>query len=247
LQDHLDLCVLSECTGAHSYDKYGKPQWALLAGLRYLLTRSGPVASSLFETGGFWYADKNASAPDVQFHLGLGTGIEAGIASLPNGGITLNAAFVRPRSRGSVRLKSADPAAHPLIDPNYWADPYDRDMSFRALRMARDILRQEALKPYLLAERLPGPDCTTDEALFDYVCRMAKTQHHPACSCAMGTGKMAVVSPELKVHGLDGVRVCDSSVMPSVVSSNTNAAAIMIAEKASDMIRGRKPLPAASL
>jgi choline dehydrogenase-like flavoprotein len=247
LQDHLDLCVLSECTGPHSYDKYGKPHWAMVAGLRYLLTRTGPVASSLFETGGFWYADRHASAPDIQFHLGLGTGIESGIASLANGGITLNAAFLRPRSRGSVRLKSADPGAHPLIDPNYWADPYDREMSLCALKIGRDILRQDALKPYILAERLPGPDCTTDKALFDYVCRMAKTQHHPAGSCAMGTGKLSVVSPELKLHGLDGLRVCDASIMPYVVSSNTNAATIMIAEKAADMIRGMRPLPAAVL
>jgi choline dehydrogenase len=239
LQDHLDLCVLSECSGDYSYDKYGKMWWAALAGLRYILTRSGPVTSSLFETGGFWKADPNAPAPDIQFHFGLGTGIEAGIARLNNPGITLNAAFVRPRSRGSVRLASPDPAAAPLIDPNYWADPYDRDMSLRALRIARDILSQDALKPFLLAERLPGPQAQSDQDLFDYVCRMAKTQHHPACSCAIGQGRMGVVSPALKVHGLDGLRICDSSVMPSVVSSNTNAATIMIAEKAADLIRGR--------
>lgn len=101
LQDHLDICVIAECTGDHTYDKYGKPHWAALAGLRYLLTRTGPVASSLFETGGFWYADKNAAAPDIQFHLGLGSGIEAGIAKLNNAGVTLNTAFMRPRSRGA--------------------------------------------------------------------------------------------------------------------------------------------------
>jgi choline dehydrogenase len=239
LQDHLDLCVLSECTGDHSYDKYGSMYWAALAGLRYILTRSGPAASSLFETGGFWKADPHATSPDIQFHFGLGTGIEAGIARLKNGGITLNAAFLRPRSRGSVRLASADPAASPLIDPNYWADPYDRNMSIRALRIARDILRQDALKPYLLAERLPGPDCNSDDDLFNFVCSMAKTQHHPAGTCAMGQGKMAVTSPDLRVHGLEGLRVCDSSVMPYVVSSNTNAATIMIAEKGADLIRGR--------
>ena len=239
LQDHLDLCVLSECTGDHSYDKYGRLHWAALAGLRYLLTRTGPVSSSLFETGGFWKADPHAQAPDIQFHFGLGTGIEAGIARLKNGGITLNAAFLRPRSRGTVRLASADPAAAPLIDPNYWADSYDREMSLKALRIARDILGQDALKPFLMAERLPGPNCNTDEELFDYVCGMAKTQHHPAGTCAMGRGKMAVVSPDLNVHGLEGLRVCDSSVMPYIVSSNTNAATIMIAEKAADLIRGR--------
>ncbi len=239
LQDHLDLCVLSECTGDHSYDKYGKPHWAAWAGLRYLLTLTGPVSSSLFETGGFGKADPNATAPDIQFHFGLGTGIEAGIAKLRNGGITLNAAFLRPRSRGTVRLANSDLANAPLIDPNYWADSYDREMSLKALRIARDILRQDALRPFLMAERLPGPECNSDDELFDYVCGMAKTQHHPAGTCAMGQGKMAVVSPDLKLHGLEGLRVCDSSVMPYVVSSNTNAATIMIAEKAADLIRGR--------
>ena len=238
LQDHLDICVISECTGDHTYDKYGKPHWAALAGLRYLLTKSGPAASSLFETGGFWYADRQAAAPDIQFHLGQGSGIEAGIAQLKNSGVTLNSAFMRPRSRGTVRLASADPAAAPLIDPNYWADPYDRDISLRGLRMARDIMRQQALAPFVLAERLPGPDCVSDQDLINYACRMAKTDHHPAGACSMGQGVMAVVSPELKVHGLEALRVCDSSVMPYVVSSNTNAATIMIAEKAADMIGG---------
>ena len=239
LQDHLDICVINECTGDHTYDKYGKPYWAALAGLRYLLFRSGPVASSLFETGGFWYADKNAAAPDIQFHMGLGSGIEAGIAKLKNAGVTLNTAFMRPRSRGTVRLANDDPKSPPLIDPNYWADPYDREMSIRGLRMAREIMGQEAFKPYILAERVPGADCRTDQDFFDYACRMAKTDHHPAGACGMGQGKMAVVSPELKVHGIEALRVCDSSVMPYVVSSNTNAATIMIAERGADLIRGR--------
>ncbi len=237
LQDHVDVCVISECTGDHSYDKYGKPHWAALAGLRYLLTRTGPVASSLFETGGFWYADKNASAPDIQFHFGLGSGIEAGIAKLVNPGVTLNSAPMRPRSRGTVRLANADPASAPLIDPNYWSDSYDCELSLRALMIAREIMRQDAFKPYILAERLPGAECQTEEELINYACRMAKTDHHPSGACAMGTGAMAVVSPELRVHGIEGLRVCDSSVMPYIVSSNTNAATIMIAEKASDLIR----------
>ena len=241
LQDHLDPCVICECTGDHTYDKYGKPLWAALAGLQYLLTKTGPVSSSLFETGGFWYADRNAPAPDIQFHLGQGSGIEAGIVKLENPGVTLNSALMRPRSRGTVKLASADPAQAPLIDPNYWSDPYDREMSLRGLKLSREIMRQEALKPYVLAERLPGPDVQTDDELIDYACRMAKTDHHPSCACAMGQGKMAVVSPELKVHGLDGLRVADSSIMPFVVSSNTNAATIMIAEKCADMIQQGAP------
>ena len=137
---------------------------------------------------------------------------------------------------GSVRLKDANPASHPLIDPNYWADPYDREMSLRGLKLARDILRQPALKDYILAERVPGPDVATDDALFGYACGMAKTQHHPAGTCAMGLGDNAVVGLDLKVHGLQGLRVVDASIMPNLVSSNTNATTIMIAEKAADLI-----------
>ncbi len=237
LQDHVDLFVISECTGDHTYDKYAKPLWSAVAGLQYLLTRKGPVASSLFETGGFWYADENARSPDIQFHLGLGSGIEAGVAAMPHGGVTLNSAYLRPRSRGTVRLSSADPIAAPLIDPNYWADPYDREMSIRGLKLAREMMRQEALKPYVLAERLPGPHVATDQDYFNYACANAKTDHHPAGTCRMGIDPAAVVSPRLKFNGIDALRVVDASIMPSVVSSNTNAPTIMIAEKAADMIR----------
>jgi len=242
LQDHLDLCVICECTGDHTYDKYGKPHWAALAGLRYAFFRDGPAASNLFETGGFWFADRNAQSPDIQFHLGMGSGIEAGIAKISHAGVTLNTAFLRPRSRGTVRLSGSDPLAAPLIDPNYWSDPYDREMSIKGLRIAREIMRQNALKPFVLAERVPGPSCESDEDFARYAYRSAKTDHHPVGTCAMGTGKLAVVSPELKLHGMDGLRVCDASAMPLLISSNTNAAVVMIAEKAADMIRGRAAL-----
>ena len=248
LQDHLDLYVIAECTGSHTYDSYASWYRALGAGIQYLLYKKGPVASTLFETGAFAYADDAARSPDVQFHLGLGSGIEAGVAKLKNNGLTLNAAFIRPRSRGSVRLGSSDPAAMPLIDPNYFADPYDKEISFKGLRMARELLQQPALKPFLLGERLPGPELVSDEELFDYACRSAKTQHHPVGTCRMGHDAMAVVSPDdLRVHGISGLRVCDASIMPRLVSSNTNAATIMAGEKGSDIIRGREPLPAAVL
>jgi choline dehydrogenase-like flavoprotein len=242
LQDHLNLCVICECTGDHTYDKYGKPHWAAIAGLRYALFRDGPAASSLFETGGFWFADRNAQSPDIQFHLGMGSGIEAGIAKLSHAGVTLNTAYLRPRSRGTVRLAGSDPRAMPLIDPNYWDDPYDRQMSIAGLRLAREIMRQDALKPFVLAERVPGPSCESDEEIARYAFRNAKTDHHPAGTCAMGTGRLSVVSPELKLHGIEGLRVCDASIMPFLVSSNTNAPVIMIAEKAADMIGGRAML-----
>ena len=239
LQDHVDLFVIAECTGPHTYDRFAKPHLSALAALQYLLTRKGPVASSLFETGGFWYADPNARSPDIQLHLGLGSGIEAGVAAMPQGGVTLNSAYLRPRSRGTVRLASADPLAAPLIDPNYWADPHDREMSIRGLKLARDIMRQDALKPFVLAERLPGPDVQTDADYFNYACAHAKTDHHPAGTCRMGADPQAVVDPQLRFNGIAGLRVVDASIMPSVVSSNTNAATIMIAERAADMIRGQ--------
>lgn len=244
LQDHLDLFVIAECTGPHTYDRFAKPHLSALAGLQYLLTRRGPVASSLFETGGFWYADPDARSPDIQFHLGLGSGIEAGVAAMPQGGVTLNSAYLRPRSRGTVRLASSDPKAAPLIDPNYWEDPHDREMSIRGLKLAREMMRQAALEPYVLAERLPGPEVQTDQDYFDYACKHSKTDHHPAGTCRMGSDASAVVDPELRFNGIAGLRVVDASIMPRVVSSNTNAPTIMIAEKAADMIRtshGGKP------
>jgi choline dehydrogenase len=237
LQDHLDLFVVCELTGPHSYDRYARPHWAAVAGLRYLLTRDGPAASSLFETGGFWYADRDARSPDIQLHLGLGSGIEAGVAAMPMGGVTLNSAYLRPRSRGTVRLASADPSAAPLIDPNYWEDARDRELSIEGLKLAREIMRQEPLAPYVLAERLPGPGVRTDQDCFDYACRHAKTDHHPAGTCRMGSDPAAVVDPRLRFNGIERLRVVDASIMPTVVSSNTNAATIMIAEKAADMIR----------
>ena len=247
LQDHLDLYVIAECTGDHTYDRVAQPHRTVWAGAQYLLFKTGPVTSTLFETGGFWYADPEARSPDIQFHLGLGSGIEAGVAHMRNPGVTLNSAFLRPRSRGTVRLASSDPAAAPLIDPNYWAEPYDRACAIKGLRLAREIMRQNALKPFVLAERLPGPDLTSDDELIEYAYRSCKTDHHPVGTCAMGGGADAVVTPDLRLRGLLGLRVVDASVMPFVPSCNTNAPTIMVAEKAADMILGRKPLPAAEL
>lgn len=237
LQDHLDLYCIVELSGPHSYDRYAKPHMAALAGLQYLLTRKGPVASSLFETGGFWYADHDARSPDIQFHLGLGTGIEKGVAAMPQGGVTLNSCHLRPRSRGTVRLASSDPAKAPLIDPNYLQDPYDRDMSIRGLKLTQAIMAQAPLAKYVLAERLPGPDVRTDEDYFTFICAHSKTSHHCAGTCRMGADPAAVVDTRLRLNGIAGVRVVDNSIMPTVISSNTNAAAIMIGEKAADMIR----------
>jgi choline dehydrogenase-like flavoprotein len=237
LQDHLDLYCISELNGPYSYDLYARPHMAVLAGLQYLFTRKGPVASSLFETGGFWYADPDARSPDLQFHLGLGTGIEKGVAAMPQGGVTLNSCYLRPRSRGTVRLASSDPAKAPLIDPNYLQDAQDREMSIRGLKLTQEIMAQAPLAKYVKAERLPGPDVRTDQEYFEFICEHSKTSHHCAGTCRMGSDPAAVVDTRLRFNGIEGLRVVDNSIMPTVISSNTNAAAIMIGEKAADMIR----------
>ena len=163
LQDHVDICVISECTGDHSYDGVQKPHRMVLAGLQYLLFKSGPVTSSLFETGGFWYADPQARSPDIQFHFGQGSGIEKGIAKLDNAGVTLNSAFMRPRSRGTVRLASANLNDAPLIDPNFWADPYDLEISLRGFAMAREIMSQPALEAFHQARSPSRRRCNRQE------------------------------------------------------------------------------------
>ena len=237
LQDHMDIFVVSECRGDFSFDKYKPLHMTLWAGLQYLLFNSGPVASNLCDGGGFWYADEAARSPDLQFHFLPGSGLEHGLTPIRNG-VTLNSAFLRPLSRGSVRLKSADPRDHPLIDPNYWGDPYDREMSIRGFRMVREIMRQPAFEPFIKSESMPGSDAVTDDDIAAYARRFSKTDYHPVGTCKMGTDDMAVVDPELRVHGLAGLRVCDSSAMPKLISSNTNAPTMMVAEKASDHIRG---------
>ncbi len=240
LQDHLDLSVIAECTGDHTYDKYASPFWATLAGIRYLATRRGPVASSLFETGGFWYVEDGARSPDIQFHMGLGSGIEAGIAKIKSG-VTLNSAYMRPRSRGTVRLASADPKVAPLIDPNYWSDPHDRQMAIRGLKLAQEILASGPMAKYVRREVIPGPEVRTEQDYINYANANAKTDHHPAGTCRMGSDAEAVVTPRLAFNGIENLRVVDASIMPRVISSNTNAATIMIAEKAADMIREDQP------
>jgi choline dehydrogenase-like flavoprotein len=245
LQDHIDVYVISELSGAHSYNKHTQLHRQLWAGVQYYAFRCGPVTSNLAEAGGFWYADPGARSPDIQFHFLPGSGLEAGVTKLCEHGCTLNSAFLRPHSRGTVRLASADPLAHPLIDPNYFAEDYDRRMSVAGLCLAREIMAQPAFRSYLRAERLPGPEVRSDAEVLAYARQHGKTDYHPVGTCKMGVDQMAVVDPELRVRGLDRLRVCDSSIMPRLVSSNTNAPTLMIGEKAADLVRAVASPPAA--
>jgi choline dehydrogenase len=241
LHDHYGTDVIYELTGAHSFDKYRSWHWMLWAGLEYQMFRKGPVASNIVEGGAFWWADRDEPTPDLQFHFLAGAGVEAGIPPVPSGhGCTLNSYFCRPLSRGTVRLSSADPAAMPLIDPNYLAEPTDVQRSVAAVKMMREIMRQPAWQGWIRHEHMPGEALRTDAELEAYVRGVGRTCYHPVGACKMGVDAMAVVDPQLRVHGLSGLRVCDSSIMPSLVSSNTNAPSIMIGERASELIRGNR-------
>jgi choline dehydrogenase len=243
LHDHYGTDIICDLTGPFSLDKYKQPHWMLLAGLQYLLFRKGPVASNIVEGGAFWWCDRDAATPDTQVHFLIGAGVEAGIPPVPSGaGCTMNSYFVRPRSRGSVTLRSATVTDAPVIDPNYLDDPYDVRMSVEGFKLMREILRQPAWARWIRHEHMPGEEARTDTEIEAYIRRAGRTCYHPVGACKMGLDALAVVDPDLRVRGLEGLRVCDSSIMPSLVSSNTNAPSIMIGERGSDLIRGNRAM-----
>jgi choline dehydrogenase len=240
LQDHCDLDIVYELKAYGSMDRFNlaRPATAM-AGLQYAAYRSGPLSSTVVEAGGFSYANKDEATPDLQFHFLPASGAEAGIAAVrPGFGVTLNSYFVRPRSRGSVLISSSDPTAPPRIDPNFLDDDYDVDQSIEGVKQSRDIMTQSAMTKHIKAEHIAGnaPLRTTDDYL-RFVRAYGRTSYHPVGSCAMGTSDESVVASDLRVHGMQGLRVVDSSVMPNIVSSNTQAPTVMIAEKAVDLIR----------
>ncbi len=242
LNDHFGIDIVAELTGHYSLDRYNKWYWAALAGIEYLAFRSGPITSNVVEGGAFWFADEDAPVPDLQFHFLAGAGAEAGVPSVPPGssGITLNSYTLRPKARGTVRLRSSDPDDPPLIDPNFLGHPDDLKTSVEGVRISREIFSQPSLQKYIREIRFPDSGVKTQEDFEAYARQYGRTSYHPTCTCKMGTDELSVVDPQCRVRGLDGIRICDSSIMPSLVGSNTNAPTIMIAEKASDLIRGNR-------
>jgi choline dehydrogenase-like flavoprotein len=242
LTDHFGIDIVAEIKGHESLDKYKKSHMALWAGIQYALFKSGPVTSNVVEGGAFWYADGPGSkpCPDLQFHFLAGAGAEAGVPGVPqnSSGITLNSYTVRPKSRGTVTLRSADPRDNPIVDPNFLAEPDDLRISTEGVKISREIFSQASLQKYVKEIHFPDRKVRTQSEFEAYARQYGRTSYHPTCTCKMGKDEMAVVDPQLRVRGVDGLRICDSSVMPSLVGSNTNAPSIMIGEKASDLIRG---------
>ncbi len=241
LQDHLDIDVVLSVDPGHGMDKYKASHRMLWAGLQYLAFTSGPATSSIVEGGAFWSVDPFSETPDTQLHFEPASGTEPGSPTSPTGaGCMFNGYFVRPESRGSVKLSSSDAFAPPLIDPNYLAEPKDLEMSVRAVKLMREIARQPAFSSVGGAEIYPGNAAKSDAEIADFVRNTGRTSYHPVGTCRMGPGRDAVVDTSLRVHGLEGLRVCDSSIMPQLISSNTNAAAYMIGEKVSALIAGEE-------
>ncbi|MDQ0474134.1 GMC family oxidoreductase [Labrys wisconsinensis] len=236
LQDHLDCYVVYDCNGAHSYYGVDQPVRQAVWALQYLMFRNGPVTTNIVEAGAFATVDGQSASPDIQLHFLPAYVVDHGLMRIPGYGVCLYSNLLRPRSRGTVRLRSAEPDDHPLIDPNYLADPYDRRMAVEGLKLAREVMAAPAFRPFLDKERMPGPAVRSDAELDAYVRQWAKTDYHPVGTCKMGTDPLAVVSPTLAVHGIERLRICDSSVMPTEISANTNAPTIMIAEKGADII-----------
>ena len=239
-QDHMDV-YLTAATTPVSYNESDRPDRALLAGLQYLTTRTGPITASVCEAGMFVRSRADVDTPDIQMHALPAYVIDHGRLRVKGHGMTINTCNLRPRSVGQVTLRSADPGAEPAIDPNFLADPYDWDVSMRGFRWGREMLATKAFAPFVKREHMPGREVQTDAEIRRYIREWAKTDYHPVGSCKMGADDMAVVDQQLRVHGIDGLRVVDASIMPTLISGNTQATSVMIGEKGAHHVLGGKP------
>ncbi len=233
LHDHPIIGTITDCTKRVTLDS-AESAWNFA---RYVLFRRGPFTSNVAEAGAFVRSDASLDRPDLQFHFAPGFYFKHGLTDEKRVAYSFGPVLVRPESRGTIRLRSNDPFAPPLIDPNYLDDERDVRALLAGLKLAREIGGQAAFEPFRGEERLPGKSVQSDAELIEFIRTYVETLYHPAGTCRMGMGSMAVVDPQLRVRGLEGLRVADASVMPRVVSGNTNAATIMIGERAADFIR----------
>jgi len=245
LQDHYVMAVTYRLKpGTVSVNELTKGPRFLGEVMKYAFQRKGLLTLSAAHIAAFCKSRPDLAGPDIQFHIlpatqNLEKAMAEGKMELDDQpGLTLAPCQVRPESRGTINIKSADPTVYPAIAPNYLSDPLDQEVAVAGLKWGRKIASQPALAPWIDHEMLPGPDFTEDEALLGFARMAGSTIYHPVGTCQMGHGPMAVVDPQLRVRGIEGLRVVDASVMPRLVSGNTNAPTIMIAEKASDMILG---------
>jgi choline dehydrogenase len=237
LQDHLQVRLVTRCAQKVTLnDVVNHPVRRAMAGVRYALSRSGPLTIAAGTSGAFFKTNPRLASPDIQIHFIPFSTDKMGEKLHPFSGFTASVCQLRPESRGSLKIRSADPAAPPEIRINYLATETDRAAFIDGINILRKILAAPALKPYSVEEVYPGAKATSDEELLDYCRKTGSTVYHPTSTCRMGNDPLAVVDQRLRVRGIEGLRVVDASVMPDLMSGNTNAPTIMIAEKASDMI-----------
>jgi choline dehydrogenase len=245
LQDHLEFYFQMACTQPVTLYSQTSPWRKALIGLRWWFTKSGLGASNQFEAGGFIRSRAGVRYPDIQYHF-LPMAVSYDGSSLAQEhGFQAHVGPMRSQSRGWVRLAAADPMAKPKVFFNYLSRSEDREEMRACVRLTREIFAQPAFAPYRGREIQPGEIVKTDEQIDEFVGQRVESAYHPSCSCKMGSrdDPMAVVDPETRVIGVEGLRVVDSSIMPSITTGNLNAPTLMLAEKAADHIRGRAPLP----
>ena len=237
LQDHLQLRLLFRCSKPITTNDDLASWWrSLKIGLRWLVARKGPLAIGINQGGLFTRVLRDSATPDIQFHFATLSADMAGAKPHPFPGFTMSVCQLRPTSRGSVRLASSDPLAAPSMQPHYLSTADDRACAVAALKFARRLAATKAVAPYIVEELRPGAALQSDDELLGFARAYGATIFHPSGTCKMGSDPLAVVDDRLRVHGVGGLRVVDCSIMPTLVSGNTNAPVVMIAEKASDMI-----------
>jgi choline dehydrogenase len=244
LQDHLEVYVQHACRKPVSMQPAMKWRNRPLVGAEWLLRRTGPGATNHFEAGGFARSNAEVEYPNLMFHfLPLAVRYD-GSSPAAEHGYQVHIGPMNSNVRGSVKIRSADPREHPALRFNYLSTEADRREWLEAIACARTILSQPAWAELDAGELSPGPEVEGDTAVLDWVARDAETALHPSCTCRMGVDADSVIDPAtMRVHGVDGLRVVDASVMPYVTNGNIYAPTMMIAEKAADLIRGDTPLP----
>jgi choline dehydrogenase len=244
LQDHLDCSIQYESSQPITLYSQANPLAAMKTGLQYMLFGTGLASGQGLESGAFLKSRPDLETPDLQFHFIAALMYDHTRRKADRHGFMAHVCQLRPESRGYISLKSADPAVAPVIQPNYLEAEEDRRALREGVKLAREVFAQESFDPYRGPELMPGAHVTKDEQIDAFVRKTAETIYHPVGSAKMGRDADSVVDPSLKVYGVEGLRVVDASVMPSLVSGNTNAPTIMIAEKAADMILSRQaPAP----
>ncbi len=207
----------------------------MLVGMQYILTRTGPLTLAASQVAVFTRSSPGVSRPDIQFHMQPLSADKPGDGVHPFSAFTSSVCQLRPYSRGEIRVTTPDPLKKPEIHPNYLSDERDHAVAIGGIKVARQIASAPSLKSVIVEEKVPGQQFQSDEELLQAARQYSQTIYHPAGTCKMGNDADAVVDHQLKVHGLQGLRVVDASIMPEIVSGNTNAPTIMIAEKAADL------------